>query len=1068
MKTVKAYLILIALFFMSSCVEEIHDSGYEMQETIFSATYDAQTRTALSNGTDVYWLPGDQIAVYGAEEPFNCTATEPTPFTSFYGEVSEMPTYYACYPQAMHNNWTYAPYVVMILPTTQIAVKGSFANELNAAVAYADADDMTFRFKNVLGYVKFTIPSNIKSLVSVKVETINGEQLSGSFSADCSSDTPTGLTMPNATPFVQLVGSPLISEGSYYMALLPGTYAGGLKFTFKNSSGQLAVKTIKKELTLSAGQIRNIGMIDNLTFKESASSPVPPNNEIWYVTSDGSIAAPKTPDAFGAKIISNVYKNGLGVIKFDGDVTMIGEKAYWYCDKADVLTDVYVPETVTVIGDFAFCGCTALKEFTIPSQVTKVGYSAFNSPWAGGVQRIVNRSKKLVEVGEGAFKSDNLCEFVGELVSPDGRCLVVDGELIAFAKGGLTEYSVPVGITSIAADVFNDCNKLKKISLPDGLLKIGDNAFYQCNQMTEINIPETVEEIGEYAFTFCVKLRGISFPERLEVLPEGVCECCDELERVYLGNNLKSIGSYAFYECISLESITIPESVQTIGDSALGYCHMLGEIKGKFVSGDNRSLIVNNVLKAVAPYGLVEYTIPDGVKVIAPSVFVGNQGLTAVTIPEGVEKIGMSAFNGCGLTSLRLPSTLKYIENFIFKNNKLGEVYCYAETPPGRSGSWYNVAPFDEGVIIRVPEQSVQSYKDAIVWNMYRVMDLDEEIYLSSDFSKDGEVNILQKATKGNGVDIVFMGDGYSDRQIAAGSYSNDVSKAMEMLFAEEPYHSMRDMFNVYQVTAVSSCEGYGVGATAFGGYFGTGTLVGGNNSKVIEYALKAVSSVRLDEAVVIVMMNREYYAGTCYMYYPAVGGYGNGLSISYFPLGTDDEMLAGLILHEAGGHGFSKLGDEYSYEYMGAISSSDKSQHKKQYDDWGWWKNVDFTNNPSKVRWSNFLNDSRYADQGLGVFEGGLTYWSGVWRPTENSIMRYNTGGFNAPSRESIYYRINKLAYGKSWEYDYEEFVKADLVARSAGTAAAHHRRAANYVEKTYDPSTPPVVVGKHWSEEL
>ncbi|MBR0305682.1 MAG: hypothetical protein IIX07_02585, partial [Lachnospiraceae bacterium] len=86
-----------------------------------------------------------------------------------------------------------------------------------------------------------------------------------------------------------------------------------------------------------------------------------------------------------------------------------------------------------------------------------------------------------------------------------------------------------------------------------------------------------------------------------------------------------------------------------------------------------------------------------------------------------------------------------------------------------------------------------------------------------------------------------------------------------------------------------------------------------------------------------------------------------------------------------------------------------------------------------SKVRWNYFLEDERYANEGLGVYEGGLTYWTGVWRPTENSIMRYNVGGFNAPSREAIYYRINKLAYGKDWEYDYEDFVEYDAINRSA-----------------------------------
>lgn len=54
--------------------------------------------------------------------------------------------------------------------------------------------------------------------------------------------------------------------------------------------------------------------------------------------------------------------------------------------------------------------------------------------------------------------------------------------------------------------------------------------------------------------------------------------------------------------------------------------------------------------------------------------------------------------------------------------------------------------------------------------------------------------------------------------------------------------------------------------------------------------------------------------------------------------------------------------------------------------------------------------------NDGLGVYEGGFRFMSGVWRPTETSIMNDSSKGFNAPSREAIYYRIHKLAYGSEY----------------------------------------------------
>ena len=336
------------------------------------------------------------------------------------------------------------------------------------------------------------------------------------------------------------------------------------------------------------------------------------------------------------------------------------------------------------------------------------------------------------------------------------------------------------------------------------------------------------------------------------------------------------------------------------------------------------------------------------------------------------------------------------------------------------------------------------------------------QIYESTDYSADGQVELLQSATVGNGIDIVLMGDAYSDRLIADGTYRSVMVNTMEQFFSEEPYKSFRDYFNVYMVKVVSPNDVYETGsATALSTWFTEGsTHVGGDDQKVFKYARKAISSDRLDEALLVVMMNRDYYAGTCYMYYPQSGDYGNGVSVSYFPTSSDEATFRGLILHEAGGHGFSKLADEYSY-YMGEIPSEEITDCMNQWD-FGWYKNIDFTDDLTKIGWAGFLADERYQYDGLGAFEGGFTYLSGVWRPTENSIMRHNDGGYNAPSRERIYIRIHKLAFGADWQYDYEEFVAYDAINRktSPSTAPAYVR--------SFEPTAPPVVIRKTWREVM
>jgi hypothetical protein len=109
---------------------------------------------------------------------------------------------------------------------------------------------------------------------------------------------------------------------------------------------------------------------------------------------------------------------------------------------------------------------------------------------------------------------------------------------------------------------------------------------------------------------------------------------------------------------------------------------------------------------------------------------------------------------------------------------------------------------------------------------------------------------------------------------------------------------------------------------------------------------------------------------------------------------------------------------------------------------------------------------DARYKNEGLGIYEGALYCGYGAYRPNQTSIMRQSTieYGFNAPSREAIYYRIHKLAFGAEWEYDYEEFVEWDAINRNtAATRVVPYR-----LDETTDlpPLPSPVVMNKTWRE--
>ena len=332
-----------------------------------------------------------------------------------------------------------------------------------------------------------------------------------------------------------------------------------------------------------------------------------------------------------------------------------------------------------------------------------------------------------------------------------------------------------------------------------------------------------------------------------------------------------------------------------------------------------------------------------------------------------------------------------------------------------------------------------------------------ESLYTSTDFSKDGTYEILQKAEEGNGINIVLMGDAYSDRLIADGTYETTMKKACEAFFSEQPYTDFRNLFNVYYVNVVSVNEEYREGNTntALKCTFGEGTYVEGDWDKGLEYAKKipTITDVELNNTLIIVMMNSTKYAGTCHMEYFKnwTTAYGEGKATAYFPVGDSDEALSNVLHHEAGGHGFGKLADEYFYDQVPGSFEGEK-QDLQFLATLGWYKNVDVTADPTKVHWSKFISDSSYGPEKIGVYEGAYTYAKGFYRPTETSIMLGNTGGFNAPSREIIYYRIHKLAYGGSWVYNYEEFKNWD-------TKNIHEHGKTRALPENFVPLAPPVV---------
>ena len=342
---------------------------------------------------------------------------------------------------------------------------------------------------------------------------------------------------------------------------------------------------------------------------------------------------------------------------------------------------------------------------------------------------------------------------------------------------------------------------------------------------------------------------------------------------------------------------------------------------------------------------------------------------------------------------------------------------------------------------------------------------------------------VLQEATKGDGTDIIIMGDGFDKTHFgSAGDYDKIMRKAYNDFFSVEPYTSLKEYFNVYYINAVSSEDHdavpsqslngatQGDASTIFNTQFTPNTTsITGDDNATRTYAAQAIRkkggkngsectdedeiSSRVNSSLIMVMVNVKCHAGTCSISYNFATDYCAVSSVAYTALSISEEKRRWTLIHEAGGHGFGKLSDEYGDNFINSFSTTEWDYLIKQHNSgiyrninehWtadekadGW--NNDFRDtytDESNVYWSDLL-DASYGyttSEGLGIYRGGKTYSNLFCRPTENSVMRnqFDTDGhyFNAISRWAIWYRLMRLTNSttaQSFKESLNDFIAFD-----------------------------------------
>ena len=720
------------------------------------------------------------------------------------------------------------------------------------------------------------------------------------------------------------------------------------------------------------------------------------------------------------------------------------------------------PEKITYIGAYAFY-CTILSgALIIPDDVTEIDYQAFSGTLIGSVAF----SPRLDRIGTEAFS--NCTSLTGTLTLPE--TLTYIGRA-AFANCSFTgELHLPISLEYIGQAAFSDCGYfVGNLRIPDkitelygrtfgcnsgknpfrngtldlnNVTKYGEFDFVNCAFIGELIIPEGTVEIPNYFFHNdynCANLTRVVPPNSLRRIGEqafdGQRKIC---KNIVFPEGLILIGKKAFDGCSQIHSIELPSTIQMIGQTAFGGCYNLSNI------------ICNAVEPPAVMQGAFNGVAKDNFTVEVPA-----QSVTRYKTESGWSDFRRIAAHYDFSVSRNRVRTLNAAESRTLILRAPANFNWSIESKP----DWVTVTPssgtgkaditvsvdqmarttdqfeVNEGSFNYPSYQKYAGRSGEIVFKLdekdYRCT-LDVEQY-DADYS-DGEVMTLNTATKGPGIDIVFIGDGYDAKDIAKGTFKQNTDDGFKHFFGIEPYSTYKDYFNVYAVVSKSDDSGIGtvntVIDTKFGSYFTQNRIKAPDPGKCFKWAKRADASMDLSKSLVIMLMNTSTYEGVTMMY-------GDGSAIACCPVSTDAYPydFRGIIQHEAGGHGFGKLGDEYIYHnaFIQTCNCIDGCEHPQGDDDMltsygiykskGWYKNLSMTADAKQVPWAHLIYHKNYSDK-VDMYEGGYMHTRGVYRSEATSCMNNNIPYYSAISRQAIVERIKAYA-GEA--FDFDDFVVKD-----------------------------------------
>ena len=724
----------------------------------------------------------------------------------------------------------------------------------------------------------------------------------------------------------------------------------------------------------------------------------------------------------------------LRTVVLPDDLRAVGEYAFGNTSLGGALN---LPATLEYIGNGAFgqfYGEAGLKTLTgtlrLPSGLQYIGSDAFAGLHFSGELTI---PETVVHIGGGAFSG---CEMMtGELHIPEKTTYIGEN---AFARmRGLTGKLIyPRGMKTVYSIASRSL--FSAVVLPEGPEEIAFEALRGIPVRGDLVVPETVRKIHEGAFEETY-LSHVTLPSGIDMLPERLFKNCRFLQdTVHIPERVEIIGQEAFSGCEKLNAVTIPKRVHTIRAWAFDRCGSLSyircdateppEVDGSAFNGidkDNFTLEVPE--KSVDLYrnapGWKEFR-----RIAAYRNFVARPSKYNVLNNGGTKEIILNADAAWEVTDI--PS------------------WCHLDKTSGNMKTVLSltVDPMAHGSANRTGRITFRLKGETEHLTHINVGQYDYE------YDEDSVIT-LQRASRGGGVNIFFVGDGYDAIDISEGTMLADMRQEAEYFFGVEPFTTYRDMFNVYVGVALS--DDSGVEDVNHWRNTRFHTVVSNSDTRLetdwlgaLDYAFSAPGLAGVSNMGVILVANTPVYEGVTY----SMGdSFCAVVTLSDLPYPND---ARGTVQHEAGGHGIGLLADEYIYhpefiQRCPCVCCPHAEALRADQATLGFGLNLSLSGKFREVPWHHLMTNPDYDDI-VDIYEGGYFHGRGVFRSEYNSCMNNNVPYFSTWSRQLIVQRIMHLA---GEPFSFPDFLALDkrnmgdvrrnaTRAGSPAAAALHGRR--------------------------